>query len=295
MATRIRAFTLIELLVVIAIIAILAAILFPVFAQAKTSAKRTSSLSNVKQLVLGGLMYGADSDDSIPIMLNGNWVGLNAANGNGPNRTRTWVENLQPYMKSWQMMVDPVRGDTEGIYSGPGTTTGITSFRNQGRFSQYGLNYLFLSPWWLCETSQARSFTAADQPSQTVFFTQSQRFTTSRLGGYFMVNAPGMWPVISPATVNHCIIWDGNVGSGNWSGNNVTAPKKITSSGFIDSGDGTNVGWLDGSAKYMKDGALTAGTDYGTAVRDNAAEGASIIDKSRYLWDLNGEFLENIP
>jgi prepilin-type N-terminal cleavage/methylation domain-containing protein/prepilin-type processing-associated H-X9-DG protein len=58
-----RAFTLIELLVVIAIIAILAAILFPVFAQAKASAKKISDLSNMKQIQLGALMYANDYDD----------------------------------------------------------------------------------------------------------------------------------------------------------------------------------------------------------------------------------------
>lgn len=59
-------FTLIELLVVIAIIAILAAILFPVFAQAKVAAKKTSDLANIKQQSLGILMYAADFDDKIP-------------------------------------------------------------------------------------------------------------------------------------------------------------------------------------------------------------------------------------
>ncbi len=58
-----RAFTLIELLVVIAIIAILAAILFPVFAQAKTAAKKTTSVSNVRQLSLAAVMYSGDNDD----------------------------------------------------------------------------------------------------------------------------------------------------------------------------------------------------------------------------------------
>src|ERR1700710_320165 len=66
MKTRSRAFTLNELLVVIAIIAILAAILFPVFAQAKLAAKKTSDLSNVKQNMLATLIYSNDADDRIP-------------------------------------------------------------------------------------------------------------------------------------------------------------------------------------------------------------------------------------
>ncbi|RYG26826.1 prepilin-type N-terminal cleavage/methylation domain-containing protein [bacterium] len=63
-----KAFTLIELLVVIAIIAILAAILFPVFAQAKLAAKKISDLSNVKQLTTATLIYSNDADDVIPHM-----------------------------------------------------------------------------------------------------------------------------------------------------------------------------------------------------------------------------------
>src|SRR5713226_7836949 len=71
------AFTLIELLVVIAIIAILAAILFPVFAQAKRAAKGTVALSGAKQLSLGQMMYCSDNDDyfSPTVAFDSNWAG----------------------------------------------------------------------------------------------------------------------------------------------------------------------------------------------------------------------------
>ena len=81
-----RAFTLIELLVVIAIIAILAAILFPVFSRAKESAKKTSCLANTKQLSLGVLLYAADSDDTLPPTQNGQAI--------------LWPDLLSPYVKS---------------------------------------------------------------------------------------------------------------------------------------------------------------------------------------------------
>ena len=66
MKIRNQAFTLIELLVVIAIIAILAAILFPVFAQAREKARQTSCLSNAKQIGLASQMYDQDYDEILP-------------------------------------------------------------------------------------------------------------------------------------------------------------------------------------------------------------------------------------
>jgi len=91
---RKRGFTLIELLVVIAIIAILAAILFPVFAKAKDKAQQTSCLSNEKQVMLGCLMYATDYDDFLPARMDSvPW---------------TWPMDLVvPYVKNTQIMVCP--------------------------------------------------------------------------------------------------------------------------------------------------------------------------------------------
>lgn len=96
-----RAFTLIELLVVIAIIAILAAILFPVFAQAKLAAKGTVSVSNTKQIGLASLMYANDYDDAFVAQ----FVDQNAGGAYGWQNT--WVMNSLPYFKSYGIIKDP--------------------------------------------------------------------------------------------------------------------------------------------------------------------------------------------
>jgi len=129
-----RAFTLIELLVVIAIIAILAAILFPVFAQAKDAAKQTQCVSNTKQTALAGLMYAGDFDDTLPRHDNNGSCGY----GESPCDTPDWGdfrfptggtaksgENvmyfgaIQPYVKNVQMSICPQLGHTNwpGVFN----------------------------------------------------------------------------------------------------------------------------------------------------------------------------------
>jgi len=97
-----RGFTLIELLVVIAIIAILAAILFPVFAKAREKARQTSCLSNLKQLGLGAIQYAQDYDER--------WVRYRYPN------PYFWPHKLEPYLKNTQILTCPSRKTTANGY-----------------------------------------------------------------------------------------------------------------------------------------------------------------------------------
>ena len=101
-----QGFTLIELLVVIAIIAILAAILFPVFAQAREAARTTACLSNVKQLSLGALMYVQDYDEQFWTW---NWgFDCNGGNNGLPRDSAAfWTMAIYPYVKSPQVYQCP--------------------------------------------------------------------------------------------------------------------------------------------------------------------------------------------
>src|ERR1700744_4258814 len=97
-----KGFTLIELLVVIAIIAILAGILFPVFARARENARRASCQSNLHQLGLGMLQYTQDHDERFPAGIpNSGAGGANDISGAG------WGESIYPYVKSAQIFVCP--------------------------------------------------------------------------------------------------------------------------------------------------------------------------------------------
>jgi prepilin-type N-terminal cleavage/methylation domain-containing protein/prepilin-type processing-associated H-X9-DG protein len=157
-----KAFTLIELLVVIAIIAILAAILFPVFAQARAAAKKISCLSNIRQIVLASIMYADDNDDMGPGASNsetgagitGGWMFYTrfpAADDAVPAAYIPSQGSIYPYVKN------------AGIYQCPSDP-----HRNSG--NSYAINS--------CVTTQAvpvasgLSLSAFDAPSDMVFFAE---------------------------------------------------------------------------------------------------------------------------
>jgi prepilin-type N-terminal cleavage/methylation domain-containing protein len=150
-------FTLIELLVVIAIIAILAAILFPVFAQAKSAAKQTQSLSNLRQIGLAWTLYAADNDDVLMVPrspMGGSkfaywWASYDPA-------TNLQIEReglLYPYTRGAGVQADP---------SWPNRLRSATGFTG------YGYNYRYLGTGWVSSTS-------LQNPAETVAFASSAR------------------------------------------------------------------------------------------------------------------------
>jgi prepilin-type N-terminal cleavage/methylation domain-containing protein/prepilin-type processing-associated H-X9-DG protein len=126
-----RAFTLIELLVVIAIIAILAAILFPVFAQAKESAKRTGCLSSLKQIGLGTVMYSIDYDDAI--VAGGFAYAAPGGSYDGWDGGVLWDYVVSPYIKNGKIQIDTTGRVSGGIWQCP-------DFPVTGQNGNYGIN-----------------------------------------------------------------------------------------------------------------------------------------------------------
>jgi len=158
-----KAFTLIELLVVIAIIAILAAILFPVFAQAKSAAKKAGSLSNLKQFGLASKMYSNDYDD---METQSQYCTDYAVDANGQaTHLLTWENSLYPYIKNGENVTDPSHGTgngspdrdkADGIWADPGAPT-TQSF-------PYGIHYHLAPDNWN-PTCPGGDPTAAINPS----------------------------------------------------------------------------------------------------------------------------------
>lgn len=166
-------FTLIELLVVIAIIAILAAILFPVFAQAREKARSISCLSNTNQMGLALMMYTQDYDEHVCFNNDGNWYQYPA--GSGYYYLNTWESLLEPYMKDYALWICPSATINSGLYAGYdySPSSPWTSGPLKGSIqSAYTLNnyYNYNSTYGgIFQSPSPDSIAAFDSPAQLIF------------------------------------------------------------------------------------------------------------------------------
>jgi prepilin-type N-terminal cleavage/methylation domain-containing protein/prepilin-type processing-associated H-X9-DG protein len=223
-----KAFTLIELLVVIAIIAILAAILFPVFAQAKLAAKKTVDLSNMKQIGTVFMLYGQDNDDRFPLT-------------SFPSKGNTWPMTCQAYIKNWDMFRSP--GDLSTLWPAAGTKppqpdTPATDARWNFRWTSYLLS-AYISGAYTSPTGSSGEFSvqsSLNSPANVVYVALARDDVAPRdhFHGFY-------WGTPSEQTSGYMqnLTFDAT--------NNIT--KEIKLNAF---GEGCNFTYVDGHAKFGK-------------------------------------------
>lgn len=289
-----RAFTLIELLVVIAIIAILAAILFPVFAQAKAAAKKSAAISNHKQQMLAIIQYITDNDDTYPM------TSSDVTYSIVPPAHDTNAQLLSyPYAKSKDIWADPMDFEGERARDVDGTPVPSSSvpaaYRNQqllynlGLKSDFGVNTQYYSVWgYLCP----EFFKPIPTNGSQVQDSAGSIYATSSIWDRTAAGVPhggGNWALDPP-----CIYDPGNIDTrpprsgclGYWwfGGWNPSSPNAWNVYGGVWPWHTSNVNaivsFADGHVKVMRIPALAVGCD----VR-NGFQGY-ILDPTKYLWDL---------
>jgi prepilin-type N-terminal cleavage/methylation domain-containing protein/prepilin-type processing-associated H-X9-DG protein len=291
MRTLRSAFTLIELLVVIAIIAILAAILFPVFAQAKEAAKKTACLSNNKQTAVSLAMYSGDQNDFTPHVNQGGY-GIPGWGFGAPDMI--WCQLVAPYVKNWYIYrcpTDPQANDA-GLSKDPYGNPVLPSDPNLHYYwserSDQGLNYVFLSPWiyrYLSDGyigSEPINQSRIQQPASTIMAVDSiwDRTASGNPTG------AGNWVVEPPCVYDSGGILLAPTSSepewyyyGGWAVGNQTSWLEFGGTWYRHARQ-ANVSFMDGHSHSQSVGSLTRGCDV------QPSFGGAAYDGDAYLWDL---------
>ena len=245
-----KAFTLIELLVVIAIIAILAAILFPVFARARENARKSSCLSNMKQLGLGVAQYVQDYDSNYPVT-------PNQGGTYGPG----WTKVLFPYVKSAQIFRCPsdsnpntttvsygINGLALGFNQGWNNCCGVGGLNAMGPINESRLTataktvLLFEAVTGTADAAGKITYSGVDPQ-------------TAAVGQPFADFNPSGWG-------GKANISNGVAVTGKFSNLTTTLQPNGTDSAFVGNGvhlDGANYTFADGHAKWLKGSAISYG------------------------------------
>jgi prepilin-type N-terminal cleavage/methylation domain-containing protein len=295
---RKRAFTLIELLVVIAIIAILAAILFPVFAQAKVAAKKAACISNMKQWCLAHQMYWGDFDDMVSL-----WQYHYNFSVIAPQYDRDLGNLLFPYVKNQQLSVTPGSPIaynprlTDPNFPNPNGLTGQDKIDQQifntGWLTDYGYNYQPLVGFFACPSGtpqcpfgymwNPQKATAVQNPGDTILSITGV-FDRDATGG---VITGGQLPIDPP-----CRYWSdltdtlapapyGNSGRYYYGGWRPDLPLAWNVYGGVWPyySNKATTGFMDGHAKPLNIGAIAAGCNV------LPLWGGYVTDNSIYIWD----------
>jgi prepilin-type N-terminal cleavage/methylation domain-containing protein len=265
-----RAFTLIELLVVIAIIAILAAILFPVFAQAKQAAKKTASLSNVKQSSIAAMLYLGDNED---VMFPATEIGVrseslgdqypSACFGPGPTDPCRFGYPLlvQNYIKSYDIFICPNDTADDPILGGRFDKKNPIYWYVYGQYPSYGMNVHYLNhrvngsqgPEWIGNPTSS-----INSPASAIMFAEATAKDFTSPGRPVITNPVGYYQVIPPSggfavdgSVNSTYAWSNYPTPGDARGQGQLwgrfDPKSVI------------ISWLDGHTKVTQIGFLRCG------------------------------------